>query len=53
MGKEPGLGITVDEAKLKALQDNPPTRKPGFPFPRREGAGLWIKDLEPGEVKWK
>lgn len=53
MGNEPGLGIKVDEEKLKALQDNPPDRKPGFPFPRREGAGLWIKDLEPGEVAWK
>ena len=35
------------------LQDNPPSRKSGFPFPRREGAGLWIKELEPGEVSWK
>jgi L-alanine-DL-glutamate epimerase-like enolase superfamily enzyme len=53
MGNEPGLGIEVDEKKLKALQDNPPKRRPGFPFPRREGAALWIKELEPGEVKWK
>lgn len=53
MGNEPGLGIKVDESKLKALQDNPPERKPGFPFPRREGAGLYIKEIEPGEVAWK
>jgi L-alanine-DL-glutamate epimerase-like enolase superfamily enzyme len=53
MGNTPGLGIEVDEKKLKKLQDNPPKRKVQFPFPRREGAGLWIKELEPGEVKWK
>lgn len=53
MGNKPGLGIEVDEAALKQLQDNPPDRKPGFPFPRREGAALWIKEIEPGEVAWK
>ena len=53
MGHEPGLGIEVDEAKLKDLQENPPARKPKFPFPRREGAGRWIKELQPGEVAWK
>jgi L-alanine-DL-glutamate epimerase-like enolase superfamily enzyme len=53
MGNEPGLGIEVDEAKLKQLQENPPEGKIIFPSPRREGAGLWIKELEPGEVRWK
>jgi L-alanine-DL-glutamate epimerase-like enolase superfamily enzyme len=51
LGETPGLGITVDEAKLEALsQPLPP--KPGRdpqPFPRREGAGLWIKRLTPEE----
>lgn len=49
----PGLGIEVDQVKLKALQANPPARQGKFPFPRREGAGLYVKGLEPGEVSWK
>ncbi len=53
LGNEPGLGIEVDEAKLKALQANPPARKGNFPFPRRQGAGLYVKAPEPGEVPWR
>ena len=53
LGNSPGLGIEVDEQALKKLQETDYGRKPGFPFPRREGAGLWIKEIEPGEVSWK
>jgi hypothetical protein len=53
MGNKPGLGIEVSEEKLEAMKAVDFGRKPGFPFPRREGAGLWIKDIEPGEVRWK
>ena len=53
LGNRPGLGIEVDEQALKVLQETDYGRKPGFPFPRRVGAGLWVKDIEPGEVSWK
>ncbi|MCI0803296.1 MAG: mandelate racemase/muconate lactonizing enzyme family protein [Chloroflexi bacterium] len=53
LGNRPGLGIEVDEQALKVLQETDYGRKPGFPFPRRVGAGLWVKDIEPGEVNWK
>ncbi|MCC7262728.1 MAG: mandelate racemase/muconate lactonizing enzyme family protein [Candidatus Latescibacteria bacterium] len=53
LGKEPGLGIAVDEERLRALQADPPARKANFPFPRREGAGLYVKAPEPGEVPWQ
>ncbi|MSR81794.1 MAG: mandelate racemase/muconate lactonizing enzyme family protein [Candidatus Latescibacteria bacterium] len=53
LSDSPGLGIEVDEEKLKALQANAPARQGKFPFARREGAGLYVKGLEPGEVKWK
>jgi len=53
IGNTPGLGINVNTDKINALQSADFNRKPGFPFPRREGAGLWIKDIEPGEVSWK
>lgn len=53
MGNKPGLGIEISETKLKAMQAVDFGRKPGFPFPRREGAALWIKDIEPGEVSWR
>jgi len=53
LSEEPGLGVEVDEAKLKALQANPPKGQGNFPFPRRGGAGLYVKGLEPGEVKWR
>ena len=53
IGNTPGLGISINTDKINALQSADFNRKPGFPFPRREGAGLWIKDIEPGEVSWK
>ncbi|MQG37289.1 MAG: mandelate racemase/muconate lactonizing enzyme family protein [SAR202 cluster bacterium] len=53
IGNTPGLGISVSDDKISALKSIDLDRKPGFPFPRREGAGLWIKDIEPGEVSWK
>jgi L-alanine-DL-glutamate epimerase-like enolase superfamily enzyme len=53
LGDAPGFGIEVDEAKLRALQANPPAGKGKFPFPRREGAGLYVVPPAPGEVPWK
>ena len=53
IGNTPGLGTSINTDKINALQSADFNRKPGFPFPRREGAGLWIKDIEPGEVDWK
>jgi L-alanine-DL-glutamate epimerase-like enolase superfamily enzyme len=47
LGETPGLGITIDDAMLARLSEPIPP-KPGRdpqPFPRREGAGLWIKGL--------
>ena len=41
IGEAPGLGITIDEAKLAAIEVERPTPRPGMPFPRREGAGLY------------
>lgn len=52
MGDAPGFGVEVDEAKLRALQANPPTGKGKFPFPRREGAGRYLVPPQPGEVPW-
>ncbi len=51
LGDAPGLGLTIDEARLAALAE-PITPQPWQdpqPFPRREGAGLWIKRLTPQE----
>jgi len=53
LGDAPGFGIEVDEKKLKALQQNPPTGRGKFPFPRREGAGRYIVPPAPGEVPWR
>ena len=53
MGEKPGLGIEVDEERLRVLQENPPGRKSDFPFARREGAGVYVKGVEEGEVPWK
>jgi len=52
LGDAPGFGIEVDKAKLRALQAYPPTGSGKFPFPRREGAGLYIVPPAPGEVPW-
>ena len=53
LGDAPGLGIEVDEEALRQLQAHPPERKSNFPFARREGAGLYVKEPEAGEVPWK
>lgn len=53
LGPEPGFGISIDEAKLKALQANPPSGKGKFPFPRREGAGRYLVPPAEGEVPWR
>ena len=52
LGDSPGLGIEVDEEKLRELQANPLELSGPFPFPRREGAGLYVKGIQPGEVDW-
>lgn len=52
MGDAPGFGVEVDEAKLRALQADPPSGRGKFPFPRREGAGLYLVPPVPGEVPW-
>jgi L-alanine-DL-glutamate epimerase-like enolase superfamily enzyme len=52
LGDAPGFGVEVDEKKLRALQANPPTGRGKFPFPRREGAGLYPVPPAPGEVPW-
>jgi L-alanine-DL-glutamate epimerase-like enolase superfamily enzyme len=52
LGESPGFGVEVDEARLRALQANPPTGRGQFPFPRREGAGRYRVPPRPGEVPW-
>ncbi|WP_144097554.1 mandelate racemase/muconate lactonizing enzyme family protein [Croceicoccus sediminis] len=52
MGEAPGFGIGVREDVLAMLQADPPQGKGKFPFPRREGAGLYIVPPQPGEVPW-
>lgn len=43
-GDTPGLGITIDEEKLAAIEVAQPRARPAraMPFPRREGAGLYV-----------
>lgn len=53
LDNEPGFGIEINEAKLAELQRNPPTGKGKFPFPRREGAGLYLVPPTEGEVPWR
>lgn len=53
MDNTPGIGLIVDEKKLKEMQNTDYGRKPKVPWSRREGAGLYIKELENKEVKWK
>jgi L-alanine-DL-glutamate epimerase-like enolase superfamily enzyme len=53
LGESPGWGVEVDLRKLKALQDNPPTGRGEFPFPRRAGAGRYIVPPAGGEVPWR
>lgn len=53
MGDTPGLGITIDEAKLDQLQEPIPRRPDSEPQPfyRRAGAGLYVVPLTPAERK--
>ncbi len=53
LSEAPGLGIEVDETRLRDLQENPPTGKGQFPFPRREGAGRYLVPPAKGEVPWE
>jgi hypothetical protein len=53
MGNSPGLGIEVNDNKLQSLKNNKFGREPITPFPRRKGAGLYIEEIGPKEVKWK
>jgi len=50
-GETPGLGITIDEEKLAAIEVTRPTPPPGafLPFPRREGAGLYTVPVSGAE----
>lgn len=41
LGDRPGLGIEIDEATLARIEVKQPPLRPGMPFPRREGAGLY------------
>ena len=52
LNEDPGLGLSIDDGVLDILISNPPERESNFPFPRREGAGLYVKGLAPGEVVW-
>lgn len=53
LGNEPGLGITVDEAKLTDMQANPPvSAEDETPYTRRAGAGLYDNPPRPGEAAW-
>ena len=54
LSDEPGLGLTIDEAALKRLQDNPPDpdRRRRNPFPRREGAGRFVVPASAEEAPW-
>jgi L-alanine-DL-glutamate epimerase-like enolase superfamily enzyme len=51
LGEKPGLGIEIDEEKLASLSQPIPPRawQDPQPFPRREGAGLWVKPLTEDE----
>jgi hypothetical protein len=53
LSEAPGFGIQVDAARLADLQANPPTGQGRFPFPRRQGAGLYGVPPESGEVPWR
>lgn len=48
-GNKPGVGIEIDEAKLRELEVAQPTRPGGAPFPRRDGAGLYVVPLSAEE----
>ena len=55
MGDTPGLGLVIDEEKLAEIEVDEVVRPPGvnWPFPRREGAGLYQVPPTPEEMVWK
>lgn len=53
LGESHGFGIRIDEPKLAALQAHPPQGRGRFPFPRREGAGLYLAPPSQSEVPWR
>lgn len=53
LSEDPGFGIAIDEQRLAALQASPPHGHGRFPFPRREGAGLFPVPPRAGEVPWR
>lgn len=53
LGDSRGIGVTVNESILAALQANPPTGKGTFPLSRREGAGRYIVPPTSDEVPWR
>ncbi len=55
LGETPGLGITVDDAKLAEMADAPAPPDDGvkLPFPRREGAGLYEVPPAADEMVWR
>ena len=52
LSDEPGLGIQIDEKRLAKMEASKPPRKLNMPFPRREGAGLYVLPPAPGERPW-
>ena len=54
LSDDAGLGLTIDEAALKRLQENPPDpeRRRRNPFPRRDGAGRFVVPASAEEAPW-
>ena len=50
-GMRRGSGSKSTRKPCSQLQAHPPERKSNFPFARREGAGLYVKEPEVGEVR--
>ena len=53
LDETPGFGIEIDATKLAQLKATPPQGTRRFPFPRREGAGLYVVPPKDGEVPWR
>lgn len=54
LSDDPGLGISIDEAALAELQENPPEpeRRRRNPFQRRQGAGRFVVPPADDEAPW-
>jgi|TARA_B110000263_G_scaffold91521_1_gene80024 L-alanine-DL-glutamate epimerase-like enolase superfamily enzyme len=48
-----GIGLIIDENSLNKLKKESIDTESSLPPGRRTGAGLYIKDIEKGEVNWK